>query len=394
MYKKLAKAFLILLSIALLPTTSVSKTNHNVINDIRSWSTKDYTRVVVDLNNGVNYRADELKSQKKIYIDLINTSLGDFNKRVIEVKNSGIRKIRIGQFNKSTARIVFDIVKINRYKTFKLSNPDRLVIDIFYNGSKTRKNHYSVGSKRNSFSYQKKRIVIDPGHGGHDPGAIGRTGLKEKNIVLDISLRVEKILRKTYHYDVLLTRKRDIFIPLKRRTVFANSKNADIFVSIHANASKNHNARGIETYLLNWTNDKEALRVAARENRISINKMRRSKNNLGFILASLEREGKRDESLKLAHNIQDSLVSTLQRKYRVRNLGVKGAFFYVLVGANMPSTLVEVSFISNHYEERLLRRHSYRSYLALSIAKGINNYVNSLPDAPKLVKVQTQEFTN
>ena len=160
---------------------------------------------------------------------------------------------------------------------------------------------------------------------------------------------------------------------------------ADLFVSIHANASPKRSTSGVETYLLNWTNDREAMRVAARENQISLEKMKAQQSELGMILASLKRESKRDESLKLAHYIQRSIVTGLSRHYRgIRNLGVKQALFYVLVDADMPSVLVEVGFISNPREERLLRSSRFQKKTAESIAAGIFRYLLSLPDAPKL----------
>ncbi len=228
-------------------------------------------------------------------------------------------------------------------------------------------------------------MVIDPGHGGRDPGAIGPRGLKEKAVTLKIARRLKKILEERYNLEVYITRNRDIYLGLDERTRIANRKKADLFVSIHSNASRKKRTRGIETYLLNWTNDAEAMKVAARENAISVEKMRKTRSELGMILTSLERESKRDESLKLAHFIQGSLGKRLSRRYRgIENLGVKQAFFYVLLGAEMPSVLVEVAFISNPKEERLLRSKKFRKRAAEAIAAGIYRYILSRPDAPKL----------
>ena len=228
-------------------------------------------------------------------------------------------------------------------------------------------------------------MVIDAGHGGHDPGAVGPSGLYEKDVVLDIAIRVREIMKRDYpFYNVILTRESDVFIPLPERSEIANRNNADLFVSVHANSSINSKARGIETYLLNWSNDAEALKVAARENAISLKKMKQMKSELGVILASLERESKRDESVKVAGSIQNSLASSVGNKYpEVNDLGVKQALFYVLVGAKMPSTLVEVSFISNPKEEKLLASDFYRQFLARSIADGIHKYFSS--QAPRHV---------
>jgi N-acetylmuramoyl-L-alanine amidase len=236
-------------------------------------------------------------------------------------------------------------------------------------------------SKPQMERFVKRTVVIDAGHGGHDPGAVGPSGLYEKNVVLDIAMRVREIMKKDYpFYNVILTRDSDVFIPLPERAEIANRNSADLFVSVHANSSTNRKAGGIETYLLNWSNDAEALKVAARENAISLKKMKQMKGELGVILASLERESKRDESVKVAGSIQNSLASSVGQKYPdVNDLGVKQALFYVLVGAKMPSTLVEVSFISNPKEEKLLAGESYRQFLARSIADGIHKYFAAQP---------------
>jgi N-acetylmuramoyl-L-alanine amidase len=157
--------------------------------------------------------------------------------------------------------------------------------------------------------------------------------------------------------EVIFTRESDLFIPLEERTAIANSKKGDLFISIHTNASRKKRTRGIETYFLNWTNNKEAMRVAARENAISIKKMEEMKNGVQFILNDLNRENKKNESMKLAHNVQSAMVDTLNEKYsKVVDLGVKYALFYVLIGAEMPSILVEISFISNSEEEHPLKK--------------------------------------
>lgn len=169
----------------------------------------------------------------------------------------------------------------------------------------------------------------------------------------------------------MLTRDQDIFIPLNKRTEIANKINADLFISIHANASTNSYARGVETYLLNWTDDEEAIRVAARENAISVKKMKQLKGELGFMLASLEREAKRDDSVRLAGYIHNSMADELKNDFSRHNNGVKQALFYVLVGAQMPSCLLEISYISNPEEERLLDDESYRMKIAQSLVEGI-----------------------
>ena len=261
------------------------------------------------------------------------------------------------------------VKNIMDFNVFILEDPARLVIDVFGKKKAETPDTASI----------KKRIVIDPGHGGHDPGAVGLHGLYEKDVVLDIALKLRDILSANPLYEVFLTREKDVYIPLEARTAIANKKNADLFISIHANASPKRKAKGIETYLLNWTDNEEANRVAARENKISLKKMRemnRQVDELGGILGDLERQMKRDESVNLANQIQNSIVETLDNR---EDLGVKWAMFFVLFGARMPSVLVEVSFISNPEEEKLLSDASYRLQIAQGIADGLNRYFTSAP---------------
>ncbi|MGW8272055.1 MAG: N-acetylmuramoyl-L-alanine amidase family protein, partial [Thermodesulfovibrionales bacterium] len=231
-------------------------------------------------------------------------------------------------------------------------------------------------------------VVIDPGHGGRDPGAIGRRGLQEKDVALDVALKLKRILETKYAVKVYLTREDDRFLELKERTTFANGRGADLFISLHVNASPSRKTRGIETWFLNNPSNEYDQRVAARENAISEEKLRQSQTELGFILTSLERELKRDESIRLANYLQNSLVRNMRSRYsrRIDDHGVKFSLFYVLVGAEMPAALVEVGFITNSGEELMLRKTSYRKDLANSIAKAINSYLSTLPDLPKLAR--------
>jgi len=349
------------------------------VKGIRHWSSPDYTRVVVDLTGPVEFSKNRLSNPDRIYFDLKNTTIGE-KVKTIPIGDGLLKAIRASQFDPSTVRVVLDLERIRDFTVFLLDNPSRLVIDVY---GKVKE------MDRSETTSLKRKIVIDPGHGGHDPGAIGRGGLREKDIVLDVALKLREILLKNPLNEVYLTRKTDIFIPLEERTAIANKKNADFFVSIHANASPKRDAKGIETYLLNWTNDEEAMRVAARENAVSLKKMKeiqRRMDVLDIIKSDLMRQNKRDESIKLAHSVQNSLVSTLNngRNYKTIDLGVKQALFYVLFGAKMPSILVEVLFISNLKEERLLSNRSYRMEVAKAIAKGLNSYINSIPTTQKV----------
>jgi N-acetylmuramoyl-L-alanine amidase len=339
------------------------------VTDIRYWSFPEYTRVVINLTDQVEFSKNRLANPDRLYFNLRNSRINTEMKKNISVSNEMLKSVRISQFDSSTVRVVLDLEKITDYKVVILEDPARIVIDIY---------------GQTTFS-AKKRIVIDAGHGGHDPGAVGPNNLHEKDVVLDIALKLRDILSTNQNYEIFLTRDRDIFIPLEKRTAIANSKNADLFVSIHANASTKRAARGIETYMLNWTNDEEAMKVAARENAISLKKMRQMNRKemdiLDIIKSDLSRENKRDESIKLAHYIQENLVTDLNKNYNhIADLGVKQALFYVLFGAKMPSVLVEVSFISNPLEEKLLSQEDYRGDLARSISAGITKYMLKTPE--------------
>ena len=367
--------FLVILSPFFAEASSVE------VKDIRSWSSENYTRVVVDLTNTVEFSKNRLSNPDRLYFDVKDAHISKEINTSIPVGDGILKTVRASQFNKTTVRVVLDLDEISDYQTFIFDDPARLVIDVY---GKTRT------ADKPDMNFVKRRIVLDPGHGGHDPGAVGPKNLYEKDVVLDIALKLKKVLMEDPFNEVFLTRERDIFIPLEERTAMANKKNADLFLSIHANASPRREAKGIETYLLNWTDDEEAIRVAARENAISLKKMRamnRQVDIVDVIKSDLIRENKRDESIKLANYIQRSLISNLDSDTKlVLNLGVKQALFYVLFGAKMPSVLVEVSFISNPEEERLLSNDAYRTEIAKGIAKGLNTYLTSAPTVQKVVE--------
>lgn len=214
-------------------------------------------------------------------------------------------------------------------------------------------------------------VVIDPGHGGTEHGAVGVEGVLEKDIVLNISLMLEELLQERLHARTVLTRKTDQNLSLADRTKIANDSKADLFISIHANASEYKNLKGIETYYLDNTADKASLKLAEREN-ASLGK---SIDDLSFIMSDFIQGVKLDESISLAHTLQKGLHSGLSRYYKeVKDLGVKKAPFYVLVGAHMPCVLVEVSFIDNPEEGKQLISKRYQRLAALGIFQGLQNY--------------------
>ncbi|NOY52198.1 MAG: AMIN domain-containing protein [Deltaproteobacteria bacterium] len=346
---------------------------------------KDYVRVVLDLDGPADFVQHHLTGPERVYLSLRNTRLAPgLNKNPIAVEDKNLKGIRVGQYNSKTARVVLDFTTPRKVSVFSLTSPDRVVLDIAAEGSVLtrlskfkKETHNPVEgspSLSEQFGMKIAKVIIDPGHGGKDPGCISRDGLKEKDITLDVGLRLKKLLEKKLGLQVVMTRDRDVYIPLKERTAIANRAKADLFISIHVNAARNRSISGVETWFLDLAASKRAKRIAARENFYASNRM----SDLEKILNDLLLNNKTQESSRLAETLQGALVTDLSRDYRgVKNLGVKGAPFVVLVGAHMPSVLSEISFISNPTEEKRLRRGSYREQVAQGLFRGINRYVNS-----------------
>ncbi len=225
-----------------------------------------------------------------------------------------------------------------------------------------------------------RRVVIDAGHGGHDTGAVGPGGTQEKDVTLAIALKLAQEL-KAKGLEVLLTRDDDRFVPLEGRAEFANDHKADLFISIHANANPDHKFRGLETYFLNVTDDRYAIRLAARENQAS----ERSISDLQLILADLATKSNVEESHELAEKVQRSIIDDLgEHKTRERDLGVKHALFYVLLGVKMPAILVETAFVSNPTEEKRLKTSSFQAEVAKDIANGVERFMHDRRELAEL----------
>ena len=219
------------------------------------------------------------------------------------------------------------------------------------------------------------RIVIDPGHGGHDAGTLGAGGIMEKDVVLDVALRLGKLLHDHLGAEIIYTRSDDTFIPLETRTAIANKAEADLFISVHANSSPDATARGVETYYLNFTSQPDALDVAARENAVSD----QSVHELSTMVKRITLKDKIDESREFAQDVEQSLYDGLQHgNAGLKNRGVKKAPFVVLIGANMPSILTEISFVTNPQDAAELRTGDYRERVAESIYRGIARYAQGL----------------
>lgn len=230
------------------------------------------------------------------------------------------------------------------------------------------------------------RIVIDPGHGGHDTGTIGPTGLEEKEVVLDVGLKLRKLLEQNTACEVIMTRSDDTFIPLEERTAIANEKSADLFLSIHANASRDETARGIETYYLNFTSSPDALEVAARENASS----QEAVHQLQDLIKKIALTEKIQESQDFAKQVQHEIYTRVTKASGAqRDRGIRKAPFVVLIGANMPSVLAEISFLTNPTDERLLRRSEYREKIAYALYEGILDYVKHLGEMRTAQRVES-----
>ncbi len=346
-----------------------------ILNGIRYWKDPNYTRIVIDLSKASVFNYKYLPNPDRLFIDLHDTALGK-GISPVQISDGVVTQVRAGQHDKETVRVVIDLSSRAEYKILPLASPDRLVIDILRETSNPAIEPGVKAEKEgNRIIAKSQTIVIDPGHGGKDPGAIGKNGLREKDIVLDVGLRLRKLVKERLGANVIMTRDTDVFIPLEERTAIANTGGADLFVSVHANSSRRSGAKGVETYLLGRATDRDAMSTAERENSASESSL----NTLQLILADLMNTAKKEESLRLAHYVQENMIGQLETRYKVNDLGVKQAPFYVLVNARMPSVLAEISFISNPEEERLLSDAEHRQEIAEAIFKGITKYIHATP---------------
>jgi N-acetylmuramoyl-L-alanine amidase len=463
-----------------------AKNDHHrlpLLTNIRHWSTPDYTRVAIDLEQEVKYEAGRVPHPDRIFFDLHGAKLASgLVGKSFDVDDGFLHKIRVAQYKHDLARVVLDVDDVAEYSAFLLPNPYRLIIDIHgkhpatlvasntspssaangkpgaqpdvnapaqavigppeppkpeSNGTEEksvvteqateiskadvpkieekdktttkpttaptfeavapkdppkeqlrtrRKSPQTVAhvasptasgerSLIRALGLKIGKIVIDAGHGGHDTGTIGPNGLLEKDLVLEVALKLGKLLEDRMGAEVIYTRDDDTFIPLETRTAIANKEQADLFISIHANSSDDASARGVETYYLNFTSSADALEVAARENAVS----EKSIHELQDLVKKIALKEKIEESREFAFDVQKSLYTSLSSKSPgMRDRGVKKAPFIVLIGANMPSILAEISFVSNPGDEKKLKTSDYRQRIADSLFKGISKYVAGL----------------
>ncbi|MCP3875625.1 MAG: AMIN domain-containing protein [Desulfobacteraceae bacterium] len=376
------------------------------ITDLRFWSNPEYTRIVVNAEGERDYSHRLLKKDpdidkpfQRLYIDIEQTKLGKGVAEHTPINDNLLKQARAGQYLPHTVRVVVDIKSFENYKIFSLKDPFRIVIDVWgkgANGGYSQSDQKTAATKETTPPEKTKqfttdnlkssdiarqlalgvrRIVIDPGHGGSDPGAPGwYKNVWEKDIVLKIAKKLAVTLRDRLKCTVLLTRSSDRKLSLEERTAIANTKRADLFISLHCNAAKNKRLNGIETYILNLATDDQAIAVAARENATS----EKNISDLEYILSDLMKHAKIEESTRLANLVHGSYVNGMKKKYSgINNLGVKQAPFYVLLGARMPSILIETNFLSNKTECKRLMSDSYQNQICTTITNGVEKYINA-----------------
>ena len=345
----------------------------HTVQDVRFQSKRDSTRVVIHTDHPVKYTIGRLRQPDRLYLDLLKTRRAPgWNPTQYAVDDARVRAIRMAQHRTGVMRIVLDLNPIHDYAVFSLRSPHRIVIDV--QGEPGPAPPTAESKPPIVEPTVVPTIVIDPGHGGKDPGAIGKRGLKEKDVVLKVALALRDLIRqKLPAYPVILTREKDVFIPLEKRAKMANDQDAGVFLSIHANASKRGQARGIETWYLSFAvNNERAKRIAARENNMSSSQL----SELQLILRDLHQTDRINQSALLAGMTQTALVTHINKHYtKLPNRGVEGAPFMVLHRTDMPSVLVEVGFLSNLAEEKLLRKRAYQNALAEGLFHGIRDFL-------------------
>jgi N-acetylmuramoyl-L-alanine amidase len=397
-----------------------TQTQAGTVKNLRHWSEGAYTRIVIDQSTPVKFRAQELKNPDRLVFDLLHAHIAPgLNKEPLSINDGLLKQVRINQNAPDTVRVVLDLASIKSYVAFPLRDPDRLVIDV--NGEGAGAGNVTTSAETGSpiksgtpngveavqkkiipapvapqpqfeanndgdrltlsrqLGLKVKTIAIDAGHGGHDPGAIGQSGLKEKHITLDVAKRLAVLVKERLGCTVVMTRDRDVFIPLDQRPFIAKSHKADLFISIHVNANRKKKTKGIETYVQGLkASDREAMATAARENAMSPRTISELDDEVTKMLKDLKIDNKIEESIQLAGTVQASMVSTVKPVQKtVVNHGVKSAFFYVLMNTNMPSILAEIGFISNPEEEKLLKKDSYKQAIAEALYQGVKKYVDA-----------------
>jgi N-acetylmuramoyl-L-alanine amidase len=384
---------------------------------IRFWTLGEVTRIAVETTGEAKFLRDRLHNPERLFFDLrgARSRLGTKGYEAIPVGDKLVKQIRIAQTQPAVARVVIDLVSDVEFTASQLANPFRLIIELrpaagaqaaaappvsvpvpapapespppkavakelppptpAETAVPARTNSRGERSLTRVLGLKVGRVVIDAGHGGHDHGTTGPTGLTEKELVLDLAQRLGALIEERLDSEVIYTRTDDTFVPLETRTEIANGAKADLFLSIHANSSPYKTVTGVETFYLNFTTSKADLEVAARENASS----QKSIHELTELLQKIAMKDKAEESREFAAKVQSSLYgATPGQAARPRNRGVKKAPFVVLIGASMPSVLVEIGFLSNPRDEGLFKKSDHRQRMAEALYKGLSQYAATL----------------
>jgi len=372
------------------------------IRNIRAHQHKKYTRLVLDLDRNIDPAPSDRQTKTEFQLELPNTRILNTAFSKTTDKNFPI-KMTFSRTAQDILVLTIPTQDWKRYKWYLLRKPSRIVLDL-YPAPPQKTNLVKapeasqeppppppivpttppppviVAPPTKARTNKEMIIVLDPGHGGKDPGALGRKGTREKDVVLKISKHLRDLLEKEAHAKVLMTRESDVFIELEDRATFANQHKADIFVSIHINSHPKQSIKGLELYHFGEASDPRALEVAARENGTPL------ENNAPawqFILADKLHDKKIEDSQEFAWTTKKALVKYLQPFYKIKDHGVKTAPFFVLRMTTMPAILAEIAFISNPTEEKLLKSSTYQQRMAQGIFEGIKSYLTPLQTASR-----------
>ena len=396
--RRISAGYLVLAGLALTLLGADRPPGLGDVREVRTWSYPEYTRVVVELTRGIKLESDptvrlppdaSAKRPERLYVDLPGIWVGRRYVKGLPVGDGLLQGVRLGQFTRTTSRLVVDLERYDKHRMFTLRSPDRIVIDFY--GEAKKKTAKKQAKKKGTTTAARPQdptkgstsrlpmelrgfntVVIDPGHGGKDPGAVGIGNVHEKDINLKLARKLADRLRAR-SFKVVLTRKDDRFLNLEERTAIAESAKGDVFVSIHVNASENRSLRGIEVYYLDEAHSRHDVEVAARENGVSPDEV----DELQETLARLRVAEASRYSESLARHVHRDLTRGLSETYGgVSDLGVKKGPFYVLFMSSMPSILVETGFLTNPMDAKLLGNDRYLEVVATQIAAGLGHYRN------------------
>ncbi|HPG26937.1 MAG: N-acetylmuramoyl-L-alanine amidase [Spirochaetaceae bacterium] len=368
----------ILLALALLLIGADRPPGLGDVREVRTWSYPGYTRVVLELSRDVSVAQDDLVRlaanaragrPERLYLDVPGIWVGTRYDEGIEVGDGLLSAVRLGQNTLDRTRLVIDLARYSDHRVFTLPSPARIVIDV-YGDRKPARDADDRGGRLPQELRRVNTIVVDPGHGGRDPGATGVGGLREKDVNLAIARQLAKRLEER-GFEVVLTRDDDRTLDLEERSVIAESAGGDVFISIHANASRRKAARGIEIYTLDQNHERHSLDVAARENGVPAARL----DPLQRALAQLRAGEVATHSERLASLVHERVMhGAKERDHTLPDLGLKKGPFYVLFMSSMSALLVETGFVTNERDAGLLRSREYQHLLADRIAEGVERY--------------------